>query len=296
MVTRKNILIDSQSRDDFVKGVLLLKRETLASGGQSTYDTFVRWHHEGAMHGGPAFLPWHRHFLIKLEASLQRVLNKPDFGIPYWPWHLDGDKPPAGQLASPLWQAQNLGGTGNPVITGPFSHNQGNPNAFRVRLFGNFNTPLQPVNRGLRRNLSGSPFGEISPSQAIYEAVSLANYDVPPWRSAPLGGFRGSLESMHGPVHIWVGGDMATSTSPNDPVFFLHHCNIDRIWEAWKRQNPGKSYVPGNNVTDPGIVGHRINDRVRSIFPNPPTNGEMWNVSNLYDYDTLNDLLPPAIV
>ena len=36
-----------------------------------------------------------------------------------------------------------------------------------------------------------------------------------------------SLSEMHNAVHIWVDGDMGPGTSPNDPVFFLHHANVD---------------------------------------------------------------------
>jgi tyrosinase len=39
---------------------------------------------------------------------------------------------------------------------------------------------------------------------------------------------------MHNRVHICIGGDMGSSTSPNnDPVFYLNHCNVDRIWAVW---------------------------------------------------------------
>ncbi len=31
---------------------------------------------------------------------------------------------------------------------------------------------------------------------------------------------------------------MAEATSPNDPVFFLHHTYIDYLWDRWKGQHP----------------------------------------------------------
>jgi tyrosinase len=35
---------------------------------------------------------------------------------------------------------------------------------------------------------------------------------------------------------------MMAGTSPNDPVFFLHHCNIDRLWAIWQSRHPGQNY------------------------------------------------------
>jgi len=35
-------------------------------------------------------------------------------------------------------------------------------------------------------------------------------------------------------VHVWVGGSMLPMSSPNDPIFMLHHCNVDRIWAKWQ--------------------------------------------------------------
>ena len=62
--------------------------------------------------------------------------------------------------------------------------------------------------------------------------------------------FSSPINGVHGGVHIWVGGSMSDpSTSPADPVFWLHHCNLDRLWWVWynsaagNHQNPT---IPGN--------------------------------------------------
>ena len=39
---------------------------------------------------------------------------------------------------------------------------------------------------------------------------------------------------LHNRVHLYIGGNMAPMTSPNDPVFFLHHCFIDEVWDDWQ--------------------------------------------------------------
>lgn len=56
-------------------------------------------------------------------------------------------------------------------------------------------------------------------------------------KASLLGGgqFQSSLEGTpHGAVHVAIGGNMgAFSTAGRDPIFWLHHCNIDRLWEKW---------------------------------------------------------------
>jgi len=91
-------------------------------------------------------------------------------------------------------------------------------------------------------------------------------------------------------VHVWVGGDMGASTSPNDPVFYLNHAHVDRIWAAWQRRNPTSAHLPRQNDTT-APVGHRASDRVFSIFPTPPTIAQLQDVSAIYSYDTLTDLI-----
>jgi tyrosinase len=50
--------------------------------------------------------------------------------------------------------------------------------------------------------------------------------------------FQKMLESgVHAAVHIAVGGDMDSASSPADPIFWLHHSNIDRIWAASSAKN-----------------------------------------------------------
>lgn len=54
-------------------------------------------------------------------------------------------------------------------------------------------------------------------------------------------GFQLRLESLHGWVHVAVGGEsgeMSTARSPQDPLFWLHHANVDRLWARWQERHP----------------------------------------------------------
>jgi len=51
--------------------------------------------------------------------------------------------------------------------------------------------------------------------------------------------FSSSINGVHGSVHVWVGGLMADpATSPADPIFWMHHCNLDRLWWQWHLSHP----------------------------------------------------------
>ncbi|MEA3060383.1 MAG: tyrosinase [Sphingomonadales bacterium] len=309
--TRTNILKDGTARDKYVRGVMLLKGEIAnASQHTSTWDAFVIWHQRtmmkmtpptqmsrNAAHRGPVFLPWHRFMLIALERQFQRVLNDPAFALPYWAWNLDGDKTAAQQLASPLWKANCLGGSGNPVTTGPFAFNAADPHCFRVRVAANSSGQMVLVNRGLRRTL-GQDTDTLPTTPQAKAAVSLAAYDEPGWDTSSDDTFRNVCEGwqpngpgLHNRVHVWVGGDMAPGTSPNDPVFYLNHCNADRMWAAWQRKHPNAPYLPGDG--EPAdLTGHRLSDRLSSMFSGtPPRIKDMLDVSAVYKYDTVSDLI-----
>ncbi|ORX66198.1 Di-copper centre-containing protein [Linderina pennispora] len=66
-------------------------------------------------------------------------------------------------------------------------------------------------------------------------------------RDTTMAQFRPDLEySLHGVVHINIGGDMYQTYSPNDVIFWLHHANLDRIW--WQWQNVASSNGALNNM------------------------------------------------
>lgn len=319
---RRNIVTHAASRDAYVQGVLQLKREnsgrTTADFGiagaarpVSTYDLFVIWHHQtmmtltpagnvagrNAAHRGSIFLPWHRVMLMLLEANLQRVLGDATFGIPYWDWAADGDLPQASQPTAAVWQPGAMGGDGFPVASGPFAFNAGAPDSWRVRIDVNpFTRRLRSVNRGLNRRLAGPPPGvrTLPTTAQVTNTLALATYDAIDW-DVNSAGFRNQLEGwigipgqpgLHNRVHVWIGGDMSPSTSPNDPAFYLNHCNVDRIWESWLSRH-GRTYVP-DMAAGTHLRGHRIDDAIASpISSTASTPRQVLDVSSNYSYDVL---------
>jgi tyrosinase len=79
------------------------------------------------------------------------------------------------------------------------------------------------------RNLGG-PF--LPNAASVAGAMANATYDA----------FAAAIEGIHNSGHVWVGGSMSgILTAPTDPVFWMHHAEIDRIWAAWQAANPGQN-------------------------------------------------------
>ena len=258
----------------------------------SSWDLFSLWHYvtmqlqtpgqgSNRAHGGPIFLPWHRLFLIRLEEVLQIVLRDPNFGLPYWDWARDR------QLNNPLWRANQLGTNRGTVTNGAIGQ-------LRVRLSGRWGAGIgsfleahapRPITRNAGRALNGSRL----PRKTHVAACLQENvYDAPPWDTNAVD-FRNHLEGwrpygLHNLVHVWVGGDMGPATSPNDPVFYLNHCNVDRIWQAKLDGPGGLPYLPAGG----GPPGHNINDPMIALIGASMTPAEVLNPAPFYDYDNLD--------
>lgn len=301
MGVRRNIYdLDANDRGRFIDAMLRIK----ASG---VYDRFVALHQaamnvatpmpnepfftqlRNAAHRGPSFLPWHREFLRRLEIELDREV--PGVTLPYWDWAADAGLPDPTQAR--IWTPEFVGGSGDPgdnyeVKDGQF-----------VRA--NWPIPQDMDGPALRRRLgtfevlnsAGNP--EIIPfviSRKVEENAALneTTYDTAPWgRYAP--GFRNNLEgwrvapalsSMHNAVHVWVGGawigpgptvilgSMLPGTSPNDPIFFLHHCFVDKIWADWQdRQEQARpEQFPHYQPILNGPLSHQLFD---AMYPWGPS-------------------------
>ncbi len=251
-VRRSASSLTSAQKAAFVAALIELKRR----GG---YDALVRIHFDrmtadGAGnrigHQSPSFLPWHRRYLLDLERRLQAI--NPAVTVPYWNWTVDATP------ASPVWAANFLGGDGRSgdrqVMTGPFAYATGNwtltvrvdSRPYLVRSMG-VQTPTLPTAAQLNTVLHKSP------------------YDTAPWSGNSPSGMRTALEGLHNQVHVWMGGQMLQTVSPDDPAFFLHHAFIDKCWADWSAlQSAGTSrYLPlagTANVVDAGELLPPWND------------------------------------
>jgi tyrosinase len=313
MGQRKNqTTLTNTEKTALVNAFLALKNSVPSRMGLSNrYDDYVQMHQDsmnagtmtgpGWAHNGPAFLPWHREYLRRFELDLQTV--DASVTLPYWDWTVDNSPGAA------LWQPDFLGGNGRAgdrrVTDGPFAYGQG-------RWTIHVNDPDIP-NPGpaLRRNFGGFPGAGLLPTPIqVNNALAEVPYYVSPWRShvdfanrqqPVLPSFCNRLEgwygdgSIHNRVHLWVAGgtppgftdagDMFWGTSPNDPAFWLHHANIDRLWAKWGTMHASEPYHPSGSGLELGPAGHNLHDPMRPW--NEKTPADVLDHRALgYSYDT----------
>jgi hypothetical protein len=131
--------------------------------------------------------------------------------------------------------------------------------------------------------------GSLLPAPVVVDSVNNALNQI----EFPESGFMGfspSLESPHGSVHVLVGGNMGwVPTAARDPVFWLHHGNIDRLWDVWLslggRANPSNTPFLDKTYSFADERGDVVTVKVRDIIS---------SVQLGYCYDNVPYPLPSA--
>jgi tyrosinase len=96
---------------------------------------------------------------------------------------------------------------------------------------------------------TGNPLYVSRVNTNVYQALDLSPFgsSVKNFQRGLSNAFEPALENApHNPVHDIIGSYMGDiTTAPIDPIFYLHHCNLDRLWNAWSRRSTSK--VPASN-------------------------------------------------
>ena len=271
MKIRKNARwLTSTERDKFLKAVVTLKTIKRREGFNSMrlYDFYpldhrlvgVRFRHRDdepmgdGGHGGTGFPSWHREWLRRFEEDLRSV--DPTITLPYW------DLTDRQNSTDVLFQADFMGGDGSgpelKVQSGVFQEQV--PSSQRPSWWPDDDgAPLSGfiVSQGLTTlhelPLNGQPpgFNVTGLTRNFRDFSSLPSRDSVRGllASGPFGTFQPNMEGSgyHAPGHNCVRGLMgAAPTSPNDPLFFLHHAGVDLIWALWQRRPDHDQTKPEN--------------------------------------------------
>ncbi|KAK6508807.1 hypothetical protein TWF481_003576 [Arthrobotrys musiformis] len=276
--------------------------------------------------------------------------------LPYWDWALENaDLPPSlrnskhtfrfypgrakadwPQWENPLYTFRFQSGTYNSgtnfgndrfrnwvrTLKHPKSEDRGvgdNIGETRDQLRQNGDNIRQQVHELLLRSLPVDGNGNIREPSKVNTASDPARWGA---FSNRVGNNAASVESIHDGIHVWVGGSLGHMTSVPyssfDPIFFLHHCNVDRIFAIWQAINPNSYVTQQQNGGGTYGVDWRRTDTVDSYlepwlsktgarmnsttirntayfgygYPEVPTHSYLTNASGLRKYamKQVNDL------
>lgn len=210
-VQRKNqAKIGDPDKNTFINGINLFNSAAASPVVGGTYPQLVsihrhpwhRMHSADGEVGTQRFLTWHRVYLQVLEAWIHYIPNYSSFVIPYWDWTT--------YRSIPNW-LENI----KPRVVIPDTE-QIPPKPSSYDTVDVHRTP-------------GQQGGSLPTSDDVNYCLGIPDYTD----------FTLELEGLHNNVHAWVGGTMSDiDTSPADPLFWLHHANIDRIYTLWQKNHP----------------------------------------------------------
>jgi tyrosinase len=204
-------------------------------------------------HGDPRFLIWHRPYLVMFEQALQaRVAT---VTLPYWDW--SSERAQAQGLPKifldPTYPGPGGAALPNPLYKGAISF----PNTWNAK-----ETTRDP----------GAPSRLAQLAGMVAAARGDTDYDT----------FSSDIEQPHNGLHLWVGGSMAiVPTSAFDPIFWVHHCFVEKLFCDWQDAN-GTPISPDLD----GVV----------LAPFSTTANDVWTYSKLgYRYVPEAVAAPPAV-
>ncbi|TGO44322.1 hypothetical protein BOTNAR_0861g00040 [Botryotinia narcissicola] len=213
--------LSTSARERHIDAVqCLTTRPSRVRNNGSLYDDFPYIHQKTAptAHSAASFLPWHRYFIHVYEDVLRNECSyKGD--LPYWDWSADWED----FALSPVWDSQRgFGGDGKSsdestvgqgstpscVIDGPFA-------GLEAMFYGEDYRP-HCLSRGFSTGESLRELSELIRPDVLGEIMQEKE-------------FKNFAERLEKNAHRFVSGN---------PVFFLHHANLDRLWWEWQQEEP----------------------------------------------------------
>ncbi|KAI4678830.1 hypothetical protein J4E81_010558 [Alternaria sp. BMP 2799] len=192
------------------------------------------------------FLPWHRLFTSYYERILREECEYSG-AQPYWDWTLD--TPASKFVQSPIFDATYGFGGNGPLVPFNTSNNEvpGRTGGGCVQdgPFVNMTVHLGPAaslarnDQCLRRDLAPDYAATYLGKDKLNTVMAQADYG---WFARTMeGGPAWDDSQIHAGGHFGVGGTYGQMgdpfASPADPIFWLHHANIDRVWWSWQARD-----------------------------------------------------------
>jgi tyrosinase len=259
-VTRRSIAslaLNSPTLNSYRKAVAVMK--ALAAADPRNWTKQAQIHLNHCPHGNWYFLPWHRAYLHAFEKLCQQLSGDANFALPYWDWTANPQLPAA--FATPTYNGQ----------PNPLFDNTRSSQTVTVPSSVAGPSVMSPI----YAETNFQAFGSTMPTGQ--------NSTAPTWQRA--NGSYGSLEGgPHNAVHGIISGNMGTYMSPLDPIFWLHHCNIDRIWNRWN--NLGRVNTTNSLWRNFAFNGNFVLPSAAGTMPYNPNVTSVLSILELgYRYD-----------
>lgn len=254
-------------------------------GHPAGWRAFAALHGEGGefgicQHQNWFFLPWHRAYLLMYETAVAAETRYNEFALPYWDWTHCRTYPTA-------FSDRTFNGRPNALYSPGVGDEGATPRAPSLNL------PDSAVGPGTMKSIMAEPDFELwASSRPVDNTVTPPRPQdsiSPAWLDRT--GTVGRLEEVpHNQVHLLSGGFMATAASARDPLFQVHHCNVDRLWTRW---NAGGGRNPYERIwTDMVFPNHFISSDGRRYSVRV---GDMANMAGLgYVYDDASIAAAPV--
>ena len=229
-------------------------RSKLREQIEAHFDNFNSLHN-----GLILFLPWHRWYLIEVESilldgqkefdGLTTSCNDTFLGIPYFDWH----NLKRGETPMTFVNDENdfyghhlhdsLGQRTYPrcYFSGRCRINEGEL-AWLPRVRWNTGYVARDWQRSSLGFWNWYPLSNLETSFHPQFLLPTQFHEF----SCELEGRCSRRFKLHNFIHRSIGGDMDSDMSSNDPIFFVHHANVDKIWNDWQKQSDEhRNYYPG---------------------------------------------------
>ncbi|KAI8624523.1 hypothetical protein F5Y19DRAFT_453990 [Xylariaceae sp. FL1651] len=273
LVRREWRSLNAHEKEEYISAAKCMYNASSQLVGEGSVQDDFTWVHlmdSGAAHEDASFLPWHRMFVHIYEQKLREQCGFQG-QLPYWDWSEDWQN----LTKSSIWNSTNgFGGEGRDeegCVSGPFGDVQ-------VRYKDNGTVSPHCLTRSFLNYDSGevgSMSGDLIKPERMGRLARAEDYGV----------FRYILEgTLHNVIHLEVTGDLDELSAPNDPIFWLHHVQLDRLWWQWQQEDPARlqdygqyKKQPGRNVSlhdtlqqgglvDKNILVHQVMDTESGIL------------------------------
>ncbi len=244
---------------EYAQAVAIMKRRPAQDPTSWTYQAAMHGSHarsvqplfNGCQHGTWFFLAWHRMFIYYFEqivrAAVVQAGGAADWSLPFWDYGAGG-------------QQATL------------------PSAFRSpTVNGSANALFEPARApGINQGLAISP-AVASATRALRSLrfVGASQFGGGVTGVAQFSNSTGQVENQpHNVIHVAVGGNAGLMSDPDaaaaDPIFWIHHANIDRLWFIWngnaRRLNPNDPRWTAQSFSFFDANGHRVTNTPADVL------------------------------